>query len=107
MMFIDIYKLEFIHKNLRDILEKLGNEFGMFTITSLYRIGDRGIHGTLPLRAIDLRCRNKKIGKVIENWINKKWIYDPKRNKFKVCMFHDTGRGIHLHLQSHNNTIKR
>jgi len=58
-MKINIGQLEFIDKTLRHILVELEHQVGVeFIITSLYRIGDNGVHGTLPLRGIDLRSRN-------------------------------------------------
>ena len=78
-----------------------------FTITSLYRINDNGVHGTLPLRGIDLRCRESDFGKLIEDYVNNKWIYDPDRPDMKCCIFHDIGQGAHIHLQVHNKTRKR
>ena len=106
MMLIDETDLEFIHTHLRMIVLEINIEFGMQTITSLYRIGDDGVHGSLPLRALDLRCRNDGVGKVIERWVNRRYLYDPKRPQYKVCMYHDVGRGKHLHIQVHDNTVE-
>ena len=48
-MRIDVSQLEFIDKNLRLILLDIEKSTGVeFTITSLYRIGDVGVHGSLP-----------------------------------------------------------
>jgi len=70
-MNIDIGQLEFIDLKLRKILRHLEIETGYeFTITSLYRIGDKGVHGTLPLRGADLRMRNQQIGEAIAKLIN-------------------------------------
>ena len=107
MFLIDLLDLEFIDPKLREIMSSIRAEFGVMTITSLYRIDDDGVHGVLPLRGIDLRCRNNNMGAVIEDWVNRTWFYDPKRPKMKACIYHDTGRGIHLHIQSHPNTVKR
>ena len=107
MMLIDETGLEFIHKKLRLIILEINIEFGMQTITSLVRFGDDGVHGTNPLRAVDERCRNDEVGFAIESWVNERYVYDPKRPKMKVCMYHDVGRGKHLHIQVHDNTVER
>jgi hypothetical protein len=77
--------------------------------TSNFRPGDRGLHGTLPLRAWDLKCRDSVEGERIEDEVNERWIYDPDRPKFKVCLYHEnrSGRGKHLHIQVHPNTRRR
>jgi hypothetical protein len=106
-MLIDETNLEFVHPHLRVIVLEINIEFGMQAITSLYRIGDNGVHGTLPLRAIDVRCRNDDMGKVIEKWVNARYMYDPARPKMKVAMYHDVGRGKHLHLQVHDHTVEK
>lgn len=107
-MKIDINQLEFIDRTLRDLLlwleEGTGNEE---TITSLFRIGDRGVHGQLPLRGVDLRCRDMGDGKLLETHVNDNWVYDPARPD-KVCAkLHGEGRNLHLHIQVHPNTERR
>ena len=77
------------------------------TITSLYRIGDKGVHGTLPVRGVDIQCRDPAEGEWIEDRLNGKWIYDPDRPDKKVCMYHDVGQGAHIHIQVHPNTVHR
>jgi len=107
MYAIDLNQLEFFHPNLRAVLRWIETRFGfLFIITSLYRIGDPGVHGTLPLRAVDLRCRSQILGKGIAETINKHWKYDPDRPEMLVAIFHDTGRGYHLHIQVHPNTYE-
>ena len=76
-----------------------------FTVTSLFRIDDTGVHGTLPLRGIDFRMRDFDIGRLVEKKINEKWCYDSKRSGVQCAVFHDVGKGIHLHIQSHQNTV--
>jgi hypothetical protein len=104
-MIIDIGQLEFIHEKLRALCLWLEEETGLnFTDTSIYRIGDPGVHGQLPVRGIDLRCRNNEIGIALESFINKYWTYDPKRPNLKCCLLHGKGANLHLHLQVHTNT---
>jgi hypothetical protein len=102
---IDYGQLEFIDPRLRTLIRSVEQETGFeFTITSLYRIGDSGNHGQLPLRAMDLRCRSYAYGAPIEEWVNYNWIYDPNRSTKKCCIIHDTGSGLHFHFQVHPNT---
>jgi len=107
MYAIDLYQLDFLHPTLRAVLRWIESRFGLlFIITSLYRIGDPGVHGTLPLRAIDLRCRTKKIAEIIAETINGHWKYDYERSEMVVALAHDTGKGFHLHIQVHSNTYE-
>ena len=79
-MKIDIGQLEFIDVNLRRIVDDLEEQTGLeFTITSIYRIGDPGVHGSLPVRGVDLRMRHQIIGQEISFLINTRWQYDPSR----------------------------
>jgi len=106
-MKIDIANLEFINPTLRTICTEVEKETGVeLTITSLFRIGDDGVHGQLPLRGIDFRTKNIVVGRLLESTINKKWSYDPKRPKMKCALLHDVGQGLHLHVQVHPNTIR-
>lgn len=108
-MKIDLMQLEFIDILLRTISQEIEDEFRVeFTITSLFRIDDDGVHGTLPLRGIDKSCKNKPLGKAVENFVNKRWVYDHKRPTKMCCRFHKTKNGEwHLHIQTHPNTEKR
>lgn len=101
---IALYDLEFIDKMLKKVLLDKEAAFGTGTVTSLYRIGDTGVHGTLPLRAMDERCKDKAVGDRIAEYINSKWAYDPDRPQMKVCVFHNVGQGWHLHYQVHSKT---
>ena len=80
-------------------------------ITSAYRkyyihTKDSGIHTVLPIRAEDLRSWIFKNPHKIEKLINDNWIYDPKRPKLKCCVLHDSGQGVHFHIQVHDNTVR-
>ena len=106
-MEIDTGQLEFVDQMLRDILAFIEEETGFtFTITSLFRIGDSGVHGTLPLRGADVRCRDVIAGQMIEQMVNGIWKYDPKRVSKKCAYLHGEGSNLHLHIQVHPNTIK-
>ena len=104
-MKLDIDQLEFIDPKLRDLALWIEKETGYeFTATSLYRIADTGVHGALPLRGLDLRCRSNEIGLAVEAFINRSWKYDPKRDWIRCCLIHGEGSNLHLHLQVHPNT---
>ena len=101
----DIQQMEFIDLKLRSMIYWLESRTGFkFTMTSMRRIGDPGVHGTSPLRGIDLRCRSLAVGAAIEDLINDSWFYDSKRPELKCCKLHGEGPNLHLHLQVHPNT---
>ena len=54
-------------------------------ITSGFRKGE-GIHGTNPLRAIDLRSRSFENPKAAAKIINTHWDYG--KEGFKICLYH-------------------
>lgn len=93
--------------NVHPILQELALEIyrlGFDTITSAYRPDDKGVHGTMPIRGLDFRCRDSIIGEKLEEYINERWIYDHERPDIKVALYHDVGKGKHLHVQVHPNT---
>lgn len=95
-----------VDKKLQEICEDLCNHSSVAcTITSAYRPGDPGVHGTQPLRGLDLRCKIASIGKATCDYINSRWQYDPSRPDKVVAMYHNVGQGDHIHLQVHPNTI--
>ncbi len=79
---------------------------GRMTITSGHRRGDNGVHGTVPCRGTDLRGRNYTNPKKIAEHINQVWKYDYRRPELKVCVYHGTDSTKHLHIQSHENTVR-
>lgn len=107
MWHIDLYNLEFIDPKLRMLLNDVAEEFGFGVITSLYRIGDPGVHGTLPLRGIDERCRDRYLGNLKVAYVNSKWSYDYQQPELKCALYHDVGQGIHMHYQVHPNTVRK
>ena len=105
-MQIDIIQLKFIDIKLRKLLVWLEEATGLtFTETSIYRENDPGVHGTMPVRGTDLRCRDFNIGKAIEKFINTHWQYNPKRLNKRCAKLHDEGPNMHLHIQVHPDTI--
>ena len=106
-MRIDIGQLEFIDKRLRTIALAIEAQFSVeFTITSLYRIDDSGVHGQLPLRGIDLRCSDLHLGALIRDYVNTHWAYDPDREHKQCAVFGDPQHLDHVHLQTHPDTIR-
>ena len=104
---IDLDQLEFVHPKLREIMREIDRKFGEQIITSMYRIGDPGVHGCLPLRGIDIRCRGEKEDRELVDFVNNTWKYDYKRPAMKCAIKHDTGQGLHIHLQVHPNTARQ
>lgn len=81
--------------------------FGIVPVlSSTFREGSAGVHGVF--RGIDFRTWQLTMSQIndILNKINSKYQYDGNRPNMAVLIYHDTGRGPHLHLQSHPNTIK-
>lgn len=102
----DVHQLSFVDRRLRTLIEWMEEEIGVeFIATSLYRIGDPGNHGQLPLRAIDLRMRSQLIGESIERFVNDHWDYDPQRPDMKCVILH--GPALHLHVQVSGNTRRK
>ena len=92
---------------LLNIIDWIANTYGIL-ITETYRPKKHrnDLHGTLPVRAIDLRSWD-----YLEGWdaeicaeINNIWSYDDSRKNMKVCIWHNSGFGIHFHIQVHPNT---
>ena len=85
--------------NVTKLIKWLEKSTGLeFTETSRFRMNNDGVHGALPVRGIDLRCRSLEIGITIEAYINKFWTYDPKRTGKKCCYLHGKGSSLHFHL---------
>ena len=96
-----------VHPVLIELLDELGAVWDYWRVTSLYREGDAGVHGTMPVRGIDIRCRDQAVGEAIAAQINRSWRYDVRRPSIEVAMAHNAGSGWHLHLQVHERTQRR
>jgi hypothetical protein len=93
-----------IHPTLVQILLFISDAFGSIpTVTSAYRKDDRGVHGTSPLRGIDLRMSGA-VAIYYTQVINETFSYDKQRPDMKCAIYHDVGFGPHIHLQVHPNT---
>ena len=90
-----------LHPTLKRVVNWVSEEFGLYVVTSAYRPGDPGVHGTMPVRGLDMRCRDQRVGLTIADEVNKKFTYDSERPDKKVAIWHK----LHLHLQVHRNTV--
>jgi len=100
------------HPKMVALAEWLSVRLSEVTFTSAYRAKkihakDSGIASTIPCRHLDIRSFVYSHPERIVDDINGKWIYDPERPHLKVAILHDTGQGIHIHLQVHNRTEYR
>lgn len=77
------------------------------TITSAYRpLDEKSVHRYM--RGIDFRTwdMDEKFINDLCVAVNTRWRYDPERPEKECLIYHDTGRGAHLHLQVHDATIR-
>ena len=108
MVLIKDFSVLNLHPMLEQIAEDIEKEFGPGVYTSIHRPGDSGVHGTIPVRGLDRRCRDHTRGATIQAWVNTWFEYDAKRPELKCCIFHKVPMGaFHLHFQAHDNTQKR
>ena len=89
------------------IIVEIIAEFEDIVFTCGYRSGDRGVHGTDPCRGIDIREWIYDHPEDVVDFVNRRWQYDPHRPSMVCAMLHDTGKGMHLHIQTHPNTIRK
>ncbi len=98
------------HPILINIICAVAKEFGIM-ITESYREKrhSNDLHGVLPVQANDLRtwCYPNNKAHNIEKWINNKWEYDSRWPEMKVARIHDSGKGVHFHIQCHHRTRRR
>lgn len=104
MILVKNYKVLNLDPDLIAILISVDFAFGPGLCTSAYRPGDKGVHGTQPVRGYDRRMREASVGEAIVDYVNAQWIYDHERPWKLCCIYHDTGKGPHLHFQVHANT---
>ncbi len=93
------------------IISSVARKYGI-VMTESYRkkLHRTDLHGTQPVRAIDLRswCYTDSQAQEINHEINRKWEYDPDRPDKKCAIIHRTGTGaIHFHIQVHPHTRRR
>lgn len=65
------------------------------------------VHSTDPLRGMDVRSTVFKNPQAVADDVNNNWIYDPGRPWLNCAVYHDMGRGAHIHLQVCDKTVPR
>ncbi len=94
-----------------DIVCYVADKYGI-VLTESFRekLHANDLHGTDPVRALDLRewCYHLGVAKEIEADINSKWQYDLSRPEKKCAWIHKNRKtnGIHFHIQVHPNTVR-
>jgi len=92
------------------IIADVAKEHGLVMTESYREKRHRNdLHGTQPVRAIDLRtwCYPDGLAYRIMDEINNRWEYDPIRPEKQVAIIHDVGQGMHFHIQVHPHTKRR
>ena len=85
----------------------LEDDIGSIVITCAHESRDyESVHDVDPLRGLDIRSWVFSDPQKVEEYINSNWIYDPERIEMMVAKYHNSGRGAHIHVQVHDNTIK-
>lgn len=97
------------HANMTHLANWIVVRLSEVVFTSAYRpqkihAKDSGIAATNPCRHLDIRSYVYGDPRGIVDDINSHWAYDPKRPRLKCAILHDTGLGVHIHLQVHDNT---
>ena len=100
------------HPKLVDVIQWIIEYTGEVIVTSGLRFrtlyaNDSGIHLIVPLRALDIRYYIYNDPSKLCDIINQHWVYDPRRPKLKVAVLHNTGMGMHFHIQVHERTKER
>jgi hypothetical protein len=95
-------------RKLFPVISHLLKCFDRLVITSGYREADRGVHGTLPCRGLDVRSKiYGERAASIAAALNRKFVYDPERPGTRVAILHGEGENEHIHLQVHPKTRER
>ena len=101
--YMDVQK----HYKLRIIEKWIIQKYKQIVITCAHERREYpSVHDVIPLRGLDIRSRIYTYPETVVSEINKKWTYDPLRTDLKCAVLHDIGKGIHIHLQVCDNTIK-
>ena len=97
------------HPMLVTIIEFVARHYGV-VITESYRPQRHpdDLHGVHPVRAMDIRswCYPEWLAEQIRDDLNNEWTYDPTRTNYRVAKIHDSGLGIHFHIQVHPRTVR-
>lgn len=70
-------------------------------VTDFFRKGSRGVHGTDPVRGLDIRSSIYADPRAVEFEVNENWVYDNTRPDKQVALYHNAGTGFHFHIQVH------
>ena len=93
------------------IVIEIATEFGIvITEGSRPARHDGDLHATHPVMAVDARswCYPKETQQRILDYVNSRWLYDPKRPYKKILVLHKTKHGVyHFHIQTHPGTIRK
>ena len=96
------------HPRLIDVLNWVCARVPVVVFTGHFEERDYpSVHSTIPVRGSDIRSWIYKDPQKVADEINVAWIYDPGRPEMAVAIYHDTGRGAHIHLQAHDRTRLR
>lgn len=96
------------HPRLIDLLEWVCVRYSNVVFTGLFEERDYpSVHSTIPVRGADIRSWIYDDPQSVADDINAHWEYDPERPETLSAIFHDTGRGAHIHLQAHDRTRRR
>lgn len=100
-----------LHPQLAAVLYWTWQKFADVIVTSAWRphpihLHDSGIHTTDPLRAVDLRSWIYPDPQMVVDLLNNSFKYDPLRTRLNVAICHNTGHGVHFHIQVHDRTVK-
>jgi len=85
---------------LKEVIEYIIDSHGLYFTESYRPQRHRNdLHGTIPVRAADLRDRVYLNPGFVVDDINAKFIYDPDRPHMVVAYWHGEGKNKHIHIQ--------
>jgi hypothetical protein len=93
-----------------EIISDLASLHGvMITESFREKRHDNDLHGVDPVRAVDVRtwCYPEYEKNSMFQRVNDLWFYDPERPWLLVAVVHDSGAGLHAHIQVHPRTVRR
>lgn len=96
------------HPRLVEVVEWVIGRWEKIFITCGYEARNyASVHSVIPVRGLDCRSSIYPDPKAVVKEINQHWAYDPARPEMAVAILHDTGRGMHIHLQATATTQER
>ena len=95
-----------MHPKLKTVLTWLMSKRDVYITCGHEKREYASVHSTDPLRGIDIRSWIYEDPQKVADEINEAWVYDPDRPEKTVALYHNSGRGKHIHLQACNSTIK-